>query len=129
MMRATLPPISIRCAEMMRPAALIGIVMLALCGVAHAQGTAKPVPPASAAPKDDGQWAMAEKNYAATRFSELDQINGTNVKGLQVAFAFSTGTAHGEEAAPLVVDNTMYIVTPYPNSRCALGLAKPGAPM
>ena len=129
MMRATLPPISRRCADMVRPAVLTGIVMLALCGIAHAQGTAKPVPPASAAPKDDGQWAMAEKNYAATRFSELDQINGANVKGLQVAFTFSTGTTHGEEAAPLVVDNTMYIVTPYPNNLYALDLTKPGAPM
>jgi PQQ-dependent dehydrogenase (methanol/ethanol family) len=129
MMRATLPPISARFADRMRLAAVTGAFVLALAGPAHAQGDAEPMPPASAAPKDDGQWAMAEKNYAATRFSELDQINGANVKGLQVAFTFSTGTTHGEEAAPLVVDNTLYIVTPYPNNLYALDLTKPGAPI
>src|SRR5260370_24787773 len=107
MMRALSRPIYSRCGEMVRLSALIGAAMLALCAIAHAQEAAKPMPPASAAPKDDGQWSMAEKNYAATRFSELDQINGTNVKGLQVAFTFSTGTTHGEEATPLLVDNTM----------------------
>ena len=129
MTRATLLPISTRCADVMRLAALTGAALLGLGGAALAQGGAKPAPPASAVPTDDGQWTMAEKNYAATRFSTLDQINGTNVKGLQVAFTFSTGTTHGEEAAPLVVDNTMYIVTPYPNNLYALDLTKPGAPM
>src|ERR1700691_3603324 len=58
-----------------------------------------PVPPASAAPKDDGQWSMPSKNYAATRYSDLDQINGDTVKNLRVEFTFSTGNLHGEEAA------------------------------
>src|SRR3569623_275584 len=129
MTRATLLPISTRCADVMRLAALTGAALLGLGGAALAQGGAKPMPPASAVPADDGQWTMAEKNYAAPRISTLDQINGANVKGLQVAFTFSTGTTHGEEAAPLVVDNTMYIVTPYPNNLYALDLTKPGAPM
>lgn len=34
----------------------------------------------------------------------------------------------GQEAAPIVVDDTMYIVTPYPNVVYALDLAQPGAP-
>src|SRR4051812_11458590 len=33
------------------------------------------LPPASAAPADDGQWTMPAKNYANTRYSELDEIN------------------------------------------------------
>lgn len=77
---------------------------------------------------DDGQWIMAAKNYASTRYSTLDQITTGNVKSLKVAFAFSTGTIHGNEAAPLVVNNTMYIVTPFPNNLYALDLTKPGAP-
>ncbi|HEX3992927.1 MAG TPA: PQQ-binding-like beta-propeller repeat protein, partial [Acetobacteraceae bacterium] len=72
---------------------------------------------------------MPAKNYAATRFSALDEISSTNVKNLQVAFAFSTGTDHGLEAAPIVANNTMYIVTPYPNIFFALDLTKPGAPI
>jgi lanthanide-dependent methanol dehydrogenase len=78
---------------------------------------------------DDGQWIMPAKNYASTRFSTLDQINTGNVQNLKLAWTFSTGLTHGHEAAPLVVNNTMYIVTPYPNYLYALDLTKPGAPM
>ena len=42
-----------------------------------------PTVPASAAPPDDGQWTMPAKNYAATRFSALDEINSANVSNLQ----------------------------------------------
>ncbi|TIU82121.1 MAG: PQQ-dependent dehydrogenase, methanol/ethanol family, partial [Mesorhizobium sp.] len=81
-------------------------------------------PPAAAAPPDDGQWTMPAKNYASTRYSELSEINEGNVKNLQVAFTFSTGVNKGQEAAPLVVGNTMYIVTPFPNIVYALDLSK-----
>ncbi|PBB52529.1 PQQ-dependent dehydrogenase, methanol/ethanol family [Mesorhizobium loti] len=86
-------------------------------------------PPAAAAPPDDGQWTMPAKNYASTRYSELAEITEDNVKTLQVAFTFSTGVNKGQEAAPLVVGDTMYIVTPFPNILYALDLTKPGAPM
>ena len=72
---------------------------------------------------------MAAKNYANTRYSALDQINVGNVKNLKPAWSFSTGVLHGHEAAPLVVNNTLYIVTPWPNYLYALDLTKPGAPM
>ncbi len=78
---------------------------------------------------DDGQWLMAPKNYASTRYSTLDQINTANVASLKLAWTFSTGLTRGHEAAPLIVNNTMYIVTPYPNYLYALDLTKPGAPM
>jgi PQQ-dependent dehydrogenase (methanol/ethanol family) len=77
---------------------------------------------------EDGQWIMPAKNYASTRFSGLNQINAANVKNLKVAWTFSTGSDRGEEAAPIVVNNTMYIVTPFPNTLYALDLAQPGAP-
>jgi lanthanide-dependent methanol dehydrogenase len=78
---------------------------------------------------DEGQWVMAPKNYASTRFSTLDQINTSNVSNLKLAWSFSTGVTRGHEAAPLIVSNTMYIVTPWPNYLYALDLTKPGAPM
>ncbi|MFN7995190.1 MAG: methanol/ethanol family PQQ-dependent dehydrogenase [Bryobacteraceae bacterium] len=78
---------------------------------------------------DDGQWVMPAKNYASTRYSTLDQINIGNVKTLKLAWTFSTGLTRGHEAAPLVVNNTMYVVTPYPNILYALDLTKPGAPL
>jgi glucose dehydrogenase len=105
---------------------LTGASLLLCPALAAAQ---MPTVPASAAPSDDGQWTMPAKNYAATRYSALDEINGANVSNLQVAFAFSTGVDHGQEAAPIVANNTMFIVTPYPNIVFALDLTKPGAPM
>src|SRR5207248_7799671 len=77
---------------------------------------------------DDGQWPMPAKNYASTRFSTLDQINTTNIKNLKLAWTFSTGLTRGHEAAPLVINNTMYVVTPWPNILYALDLTQPGAP-
>jgi lanthanide-dependent methanol dehydrogenase len=76
---------------------------------------------------EDGQWIMPSKDYANTRFSGLDQINTQNVKGLKVAWTFSTGVNRGQEAAPIVVSNTMYVVTPYPNHVFALDLTNSGA--
>ncbi|HEY1215697.1 MAG TPA: methanol/ethanol family PQQ-dependent dehydrogenase [Bryobacteraceae bacterium] len=78
---------------------------------------------------DDGQWVMAPKNYASTRYSSLDQITTGNVNSLKLAWTFSTGVTRGHEAAPLIVNNTMYVVTPFPNYLYALDLTKPGAPM
>ena len=78
---------------------------------------------------DDGQWMRPAKDYASTRYSTLNQINTETVKNLKLEFTFSTGLARGHEAAPLVVNNTMYIVTPWPNNLYALDLAQPGAPM
>src|SRR3954462_2190499 len=72
---------------------------------------------------------MAPKNYASTRFSTLNEINANNVKQLKLAWTFSTGLTRGHEAAPLVVNGTMYVVTPWPNLLYALDLTKPGAPL
>src|ERR1700740_683615 len=105
---------------------LTGASLLLYPALAAAQ---MPTVPASAAPSDDGQWTMPAKNYAATRYSSLHQITGANVGKLQVAFPVSTGVDHGQEAAPIVANNTMFIVTPYPNIVFALDLTKPGAPM
>src|SRR5258705_8841345 len=72
---------------------------------------------------------MPAKNYASTRFSGLDQINETNVGNLKLAWSFSTGVLRGHEAAPIVANNLMYVVTPYPNIIYALDLTQPGAPI
>ena len=72
---------------------------------------------------------MPAKNFASTRYSELAEINTENVAKLQVAFTFSMGVNKGQEAPPLVANETMYLVSPYPNILYALDLAKPGAPL
>src|SRR3954454_17096866 len=90
-----------------------------------------PTPPSSAVQNqpDDGQWLMAAKDYANTRYSGLQEITTENVRNLKLAWSFSTGVLRGQEAAPLVVGSTMYVITPYPNVLYALDLTKPGAPM
>jgi len=77
--------------------------------------------------QDDGQWVMAAKNYASTRFSGLTQIDTSNVQSLALAWSFSTGQLRGHEAAPLVIGSTMYVTTPFPNVLYALDLEKNGA--
>jgi glucose dehydrogenase len=86
------------------------------------------IAPPAASPVDDGNWSMPGKDYASTRFSALNQINPGNVSKLALSFTFSTGTTKGFEAPPLVVNGTMYVITPYPNILYALDLTKPGAP-
>jgi PQQ-dependent dehydrogenase (methanol/ethanol family) len=77
--------------------------------------------------KNPKQWVMAARDYANTRFSELDQINTQNVSHLALAWSFSVGGSRGQEAAPLVIGDTLYIVAPYvlphPNQVFALDAA------
>ena len=75
---------------------------------------------------DDGQWTRPAKDYASTRYSTLDQINTANVKNLRVAWTFTTGMDRGHEAAPLYVNGTLYVITPWPNTLFALD-AKDGS--
>jgi PQQ-dependent dehydrogenase (methanol/ethanol family) len=93
------------------------------------QGSARAVPAAAASPADDGNWTMPAKDYAATRFSSLNQITPANVGNLRLAFKFDTGANEGFEAPPLVVGSMMYIVTPWPTKLIALDLTKPSGPV
>jgi PQQ-dependent dehydrogenase (methanol/ethanol family) len=85
---------------------------------------------AGAPPTDNaGEWAMPARDYASSRYSNLTQINSENAQNLRVAWTFSTGVLRGHEGQPLVVGNTLYIVTPYPNVAYALDLTQPGYPL
>jgi PQQ-dependent dehydrogenase (methanol/ethanol family) len=72
--------------------------------------------------ENPADWVMPLKNYSSTRYSELGQINKDNVGDLQVAWTFSTGVLRGHEGGPLVIGDTMYIHTPFPNIVYALDL-------
>ncbi len=71
---------------------------------------------------DNNNWCMQQGNYAATRYSTLDQINTKNVGSMKVAWTFSTGVLRGHEGSPLVIGNMMYLHTPFPNIVYALNL-------
>jgi methanol dehydrogenase (cytochrome c) subunit 1 len=76
--------------------------------------------------RQNTNWVMQTKDYSATHYSELYDINITNVKNLKVAWSFSTGVLNGHEGGPLVVDGIMYVHTPYPNNVFAIDLNDPG---
>ena len=62
-----------------------------------------------------GEWQMPAGDYANSRFSDLAQITPANAANLHASWTFSTGVLRGHEGQPLVIDNTMYVVTPFPN--------------
>jgi lanthanide-dependent methanol dehydrogenase len=76
-----------------------------------------------------GDWTMPAKDYAGTRYSELRGITAENAKQLRPVWTFSTGVLGGHEGQPLVVDHTMYVVTPYPNVLYAFDLTREGYPL
>ena len=76
---------------------------------------------------DPKNWVMPAGTFDNQRFSKLNQITTENVSKLQVAWTFSTGVLRGHEGAPLVIDGTMYVHTPFPNTVYALDLNADGA--
>src|SRR5213595_3868452 len=79
--------------------------------------------------RDDGQWTMPAKDYAATRYSGLSQITTANAPRLRAVWSFSTGVLGGHEGQPLVVGGTLYVVTPFPNVLYAFDLTREGYPL
>jgi lanthanide-dependent methanol dehydrogenase len=67
-------------------------------------------------------WAAQAGDDANLRYSDLKQINAANVGKLTVAWTLSTGTLRGHEGSPLVIGDTMYIQTPFPNNVYAVSL-------
>jgi alcohol dehydrogenase (cytochrome c) len=74
----------------------------------------------------NGEWHLPSGDLANTRFTPLDQINTANVANLKVVTTHSTGIPRGHEGQPLVVNDTMYVVTPFPNLLIAIDLTEPG---
>src|ERR1700676_2975454 len=69
------------------------------------------------ADKEAGNWLQHHKNYSATRFSSLKEINKDNVKNLKVAWTMQLGgvegggiwTHGGLEGTPIVENGMMYV--------------------
>jgi PQQ-dependent dehydrogenase (methanol/ethanol family) len=72
--------------------------------------------------KNPQNWAMQAGGMANQRYSELKQINKDNAKTLQVAWTFSTGVLRGHEGGPLVIGDSMYVHSPFPNQVYAINL-------
>jgi alcohol dehydrogenase (cytochrome c) len=56
-------------------------------------------------------WLGYNGDYAATRYSPLDQVNVTNVAKLKRVCSFALGNNQTFAAGPTIVDGTMYVTT------------------
>src|SRR3954469_22863221 len=70
--------------------------------------------------KDPANVVMPSITYNGNNFSQLDQVTQANVNKLAVAWTLKIGILDSHEASPLVVGDTMYIVSPKPNYLYAL---------
>ncbi|MGE0458318.1 MAG: PQQ-binding-like beta-propeller repeat protein [Bauldia sp.] len=75
---------------------------------------------------DPANVVMPSITYNGWNYSTLDQINLDNVADLQIAWTWQIGILDSHEASPLVVGDTMYIVSPKPNYVYALDLTNNG---
>jgi quinoprotein glucose dehydrogenase len=62
--------------------------------------------------QDKRDWATYGGVPENTHYSNLAQINRTNVKELKVAWTFDTGEQGGLQTSPLIVDGVLYGITP-----------------
>lgn len=67
------------------------------------------------APTDPGNWLTYSGRYSSWRYSDLNQINRDNVRGLKVKWVFQMNTTHLVETTPLVIDGVMYFTEPPSN--------------
>ena len=105
------------------------IAMLGCLGAGAANADSVRATGAEAPAGEDGQWSMPSKDYAATRYSGLTGITRQNAGSLHPVWTFSTGVLGGHEGQPLVVGDTMYVVTPWPNVLYAFDLTQEGYPL
>lgn len=113
-------------------------VLAAACSLFAAVASA-PVPAQPSAAATDGirmiaplpgaEWQLPNGDLANTRYSTLAQITTANVGELKSVNIMHTGISNGHEGSPLVVGDTMYVVTPYPNNLIAIDLGKPDGPL
>ena len=87
-------------------------VLIALGGGALAQTPDfKPVTRETLMNPDPADWLMLNRTYDEQRFSPLDQINKSNVRGLRMAW--SRGLPAGtQESTPIVYNGVMYSFRP-----------------
>ncbi len=62
-----------------------------------------------AAADNSSDWLYHNQNYQGTRYSDLDQINKSNVAGLQQVCAYQLNTNATMQTGPIVYQGTMYL--------------------
>ena len=62
---------------------------------------------------EDSDWPLYGRDYSNQRYSPLDQINRETVRDLKLAWKYHTEIMATFQTSPIVVDNMMYLTTPY----------------
>ena len=76
--------------------------------------------------RDPANVVMPSITYSGWNYSSLDQINVNNVKNLSLVWTLQIGILDSHEASPLVIGDTMYVVSPRPNYVYAIDLGQDG---
>ena len=76
-----------------------------------------------------GSGPCRERTWRPPATAASAEITAANATTLRPVWTFSTGVLAGHEGQPLVVNNTMYVVTPYPNVLYAFDLTREGYPL
>jgi PQQ-dependent dehydrogenase (methanol/ethanol family) len=110
----------------MRRIALVPLVALALAGIGYAgvsvtHAQQRHVALADIA-GDSAQWVMPSQGYANLRHSGLTEIKTDNIGGMKAAWTMSSGATRGHEGQPLVIGDTLYFESAYPNHVYAVDL-------
>ena len=92
------------------------VAVLALASSAMAQVSYDRIKNAG---RDPASWLTYSGNYSSHRFSELDEIDASNVSRLRPVWIYQTTSGGELETSPLVVDGIMYL-TQRPNDVLAL---------
>src|SRR5262245_55478366 len=91
------------------------VSLLAMSVAGGMAGTALANDDVLAKSKDANNVVMPSITYNGWNYSTLDQVNLNTVKNLTLAWTMQIGILDSHEASPLVVGDTMYIVSPKPN--------------
>ena len=65
------------------------------------------------ATENESDWLSYGRDYKENRFSQISQINKTNVTDLNLAWALDLDVMRGFEATPVVIDGIMFLTGPW----------------
>jgi lanthanide-dependent methanol dehydrogenase len=95
-------------------------------GAAAAACAAALLSPAAVQAQAGAEWTTPAGTVQGTRYSTLADIHAGNAGQLVEDFSVATDAVASHEGQPLVIGDTMYVVTPFPNKLVALDLTRPG---
>jgi quinate dehydrogenase (quinone) len=112
------PPVLLGSARSKSVAAAIAVAVIAVF-IVGSRNTAAELPPRNVVTRDSaeqnaagaGEWHHYGNTTHGTRYARLDQINASNVGGLQELWHYRTGRSGQFKATPLQIGELLYVCT------------------